>query len=214
MRSRCQPRLRFFLLACLPVLSLTAEDIDLFTRDLDLSGLRLPSETAEAPPRENRRLFEAWETLPEALREMQPEPEAMYLLDLPAGPFLAVPNPVSLPGAYALLNRALDEGGLEPQAPLIVLMHADDNVSVGCRVTLTESKPLPLGADLSRMPGRRLLVTAIEAETARRTETALVTAAARLRRYAHEEGLSVQTRELYLLPIAPGRVLFGLLIDP
>ncbi|MCC5844821.1 MAG: hypothetical protein JJU05_11270 [Verrucomicrobia bacterium] len=197
-------------LLCLPV---RADDIDLFTRDLDLSGLQLPARQLREPPEENRNLFEAWDRLPEALRTPLPEVEAVQTLTLPAGLFLAVPNPVNLPDAYTLLSRALLQADLAPVAPLVVLIHTDGNVSVGCRVNMTESTPLPLGTDLSYMPERRLLVTSIEADTARRTESNLAAAAARLRQHAHRHNITVQTRELYLLPQSPGQILFGLLIE-
>jgi hypothetical protein len=200
------------LLISLACLRTGGEDIDLFTRDLDLSGLQMPGRSDRQPSEANRNLFEAWGDLPEALRSLETEEKAFQMLTLPYGPFLAVPNPLSLPEAIHRLKGALEEADLTPLAPLVVLIHADDNISVGCRVAVTESRPLPLGTDLSSMPARRLLVTAIEADTARRTEPALVQAAARLRRYAMENSLTVQTRELYLIPIEPGRILFGLLI--
>lgn len=188
-----------------------AGDIDRFTRDLDLSVLRRAAPDLQAPPETNRHLFEAWTLLPEALRTLPPGAETVDVLDLPAGPFLAVPNPVSLPLAYEQLAGALKSGGLHPIAPLVVLIHADNNVSVGCRVQRNGSTPLPLGTDLGEMPRRRLLVTPVTVQTACRTEPALVTAAARLRDYARENGQPVETRELYLLPVAPGLILFGLL---
>jgi len=195
---------------CLPV---RADDIDLFTRDLDLSGLQPASREIREPPEANRHLFEAWDTLPEALRTPQPDGAAIQIFTLPAGPFLAVPNPLNLPEAYALLSLALLQADLTPLTPLVVLIHADGNVSIGCRVKMTDSSPLPLGTDLSHMPERRLLVTAIEADTALRTESNLVAAAARLRQHAQRHNLSVQTRELYLLPQSPGHIRFGLLIE-
>ena len=200
------------LLLCLTLLRLPAEDIDLFTRDLDLSGLELPVRDVQPPAEENQNLFEAWDALPEAFRTLESASEDIHTLTLPGGPFLAVPNPVNLPNAYRLLDQALTQAKLKPLAPLVVLIHADNNVSVGSRVHMTESIPLPLGSDLSTMPERRLLVIPIETDTAHRTHPALVTAAARLQQHARAHNLTLQTRELYLLPLAPDTVLFGLLI--
>lgn len=189
-------------------------EIDLFTRDLDLSGLQPPARNPEQRPEVNRDLFEAWDALPETLRTPDlGEEKAIEVLTLPAGPFLAVPNPASLPKAYALLNRALLEGDLRPLAPLIALLHTDGNVSIGCRVQSKASRPLPLGSDLSFMPELRLLVKVVSADAAQRTDPRLVSAAARLREHARQESLAVSSREHYLLPLEPGRIFLGLRLD-
>lgn len=205
--------LRRLLFAALTATALHADnDVDELLRDLDLSRLQ-PSRAAE-PVTEDRRIFEDVDHLPPEIRELPPlEPGEIVERHLPAADLLVVPNPASLPAAYALLARGLQEADLTPQSPLTLLLHADDRVSVGIPVTYDESKPLPLGTDLSARPGQHLLLQKIELTEARRSEAELARAALALRREALRRGLTSLPRDLLLFPADPPHVIVALPVD-
>lgn len=203
--STALPLLLFALFAA----SLPAED--LFDFEVDLSRIR-PADRPE-PAAENRNIFESFDTLPEALRGLEAEGGGFHDLILPQGPYVVAANTPSLPAAYDLIARALETEGLTLFPLLTLLVHADGNVSVGVPVQIEESRPLPLGTDLARLPERHILAVAVEAETSHRNQPAFVDAAARIRREAHRRGLRADTRELYVFPLRKSKVLVGLLVD-
>jgi len=180
-----------------------ADDFDF---DIDLSRLR-PS--AEAPS-EDRRIFGNIEKLPGSLRGLPVEEGAVEELHFPAGPVIVVANAASIPAAYELLAKALQTEGVEARAPLTLLIHADNQVSVGIPVRVTESNPLPLGCDLALLPERKLLLTRLTLSQATRSDPELLQAVARIRRDALDRRLQLDTRELHLFPQQDDSVLLGL----
>ena len=170
-----------------------------------------------APVAEDRRIFQGWTQLPAAAVEFDlPRGDAVEEMALPAGNLLVVANPANLPQAYALIANAVKETELEVSPPLMIVIHADDNVSVGLRVKGDDIPPLPLGADISPQPPMRWLLVRVELDEdaeARRGEPAFVRAAARLRREARERDLRLLTRELYLFPGAENTLLFGMRLE-
>jgi len=178
-----------------------------FDFDIDLSRLQPSGDT----PQEDRRIFENLELLPDLLREKVLVPGRIEEIHLPAGAMLVVGNTPSLPAAYELLARALKTEGVEGNGPVTILLHADNQVSAGIPVQISESHPLPLGTDLAHLPERKFLLTPLRLEMASRNDAELAQAVARIRRDALERGKKVDTRELYLFPQQDGAVLLGLL---
>ncbi|MCH8511601.1 MAG: hypothetical protein LAT83_08095 [Kiritimatiellae bacterium] len=186
--------------------------------DFEFNEILIP-ETFErpAPTVENRRIFQGWEHLPQSVREFETPPgKIVEEMALPAGNLLVVANPANLARAYALIGDAVKKAELEVSPPLMIVIHADDNVSVGLRVDGEDIPPLPLGADISPLPPMRWLLVRVELEEAaeaRRAEPAFVRAAARLRLEARERNLQLHARELYLFPGQENTLLFGMRVE-
>ncbi|MCC5848394.1 MAG: hypothetical protein JJU29_09885 [Verrucomicrobia bacterium] len=113
--------------------------------DFEFNEILIP-ETFErpAPTVENRRIFQGWEHLPQSVREFETPPgKIVEEMALPAGNLLVVANPANLARAYALIGDAVKKAELEVSPPLMIVIHADDNVSVGLRVDGEDIPPSP-----------------------------------------------------------------------
>lgn len=192
-----------------------AGENDPLLRDLDLSRLQIPTPPpAEAPQEPDRTLASGWDRLPASLRDVEfPDQEEVAEMVLPAGPLLVVANPPRVSDAYQQIAEALEATGLTPVPPLVLVLHADDNVSLGCRVEGEIKGPLPMGVSVSPQPARRLLVTRVDVSQATRRDPALPAATGHLRRETAARGLLAPSRELFLLPGSGHTTLLGLPVN-
>lgn len=201
-------RIPTFCLLLLSLFSLRADEFDF--PDFPVPEIRTPP-PAQA---ENREIFTGWPHLPEALRTFAPpEMEGVSEWALPPSQLLVVANPLDLPDAYRQLGEAITQAELEIEPPLILLLHADGNVSVGVRVQDAEIPPLPIGVDVSPLPAMRLYLQPVVGHEARRAQPAFARAAGDIRQHAAQQGQSLQTRDLFLFPGMENTLLFGMRLD-
>jgi len=189
----------------------TASSIEELGEGLDLSILdEGSSESAAASETPALHLFSGIEKAPQPER---PELETgVQILTFSKGTTLVTPNAPRIDDAYRQLGEVVSAKHLKTQFPLKVILHADGNVSVGCGISEPVRTALPPGVDISPQHGMKLMGTFADVQMAERSHPPVVEAVVQIRKAAQASNLTVDTSEIYFLPLEPGKVWVGLML--